>query len=219
MDLTLNNLRSLICHKTQTTSHQGTRLKSTYLASTLCKSIIMDDKVKTKLTKASAAFGRPNRNVWNQRHLRGNHNQFILSCRSYHPPLWLWNMDYLSTAYKDAKTLSLNLSEEDSWHHMAKTHPWPWSFNSGFSTQYLHHLDAITTLLGLSCCLHERSLPPKKTALQWTILGQALTRRLEKALQKNWRSSWNLLVSPQIVVAIEKGAFWSSSTMVANNYV
>ena len=57
--------------------------KFTYL-STL--SIVMDDEVNTRLTKASAAFGWLNRNVWN---LRGNQNQGIPSCCSYHPVLWL----------------------------------------------------------------------------------------------------------------------------------
>ena len=37
--------------------------KFTYLGSTICKSIVMDDKVNTRLAKASAAFGRVNRNV------------------------------------------------------------------------------------------------------------------------------------------------------------
>ena len=41
--------------------------KFTYLGSTLSKSIVMDDEVNTRFTKASAAFGRLNRNVWNRR--------------------------------------------------------------------------------------------------------------------------------------------------------
>ena len=45
------------------------------------------------------------------------------SCCSYHPPLWLWNMDNLSMAYKEAKLLSHDLSEEDSQHHMTKHIP------------------------------------------------------------------------------------------------
>ena len=44
--------------------------------------------------------------------------------------------------YKEAKPLSHDLSEEDSRHHMAKTHPGHQSFN--FSSQHLHNLDAIT---------------------------------------------------------------------------
>ena len=38
----------------------------TYLGSTLSKSIVMDDEENTRLAKASAAFDRPNRNVWNR---------------------------------------------------------------------------------------------------------------------------------------------------------
>ena len=74
-------------------------------------------------------------------------------------------------------------SEEDSCkHHMAKTHPRHRSFNSGFSSQHLHHLDATTALLGGSFCPHERSLPPEEIALQRTVSGIALQRRPEKVL-------------------------------------
>ena len=41
--------------------------KFTYIGSTLSKSIVMDDEVNTWFAKASAAFGRLNRNVWNRR--------------------------------------------------------------------------------------------------------------------------------------------------------
>ena len=81
---------------------------------------------------------------------------------------------------KKAKPLSHDLCEEDSWHHMAKTHPGHRSFNSGFSSQYLHHLDAITASLGRSCCLHERLPTPKETAIRRIVSGQALPRRAEK---------------------------------------
>ena len=50
---------------------KGQRLKVvekfTYLGSTISKSIVVDDEVNTRLTKVSAAFGRLNRNVGNQR--------------------------------------------------------------------------------------------------------------------------------------------------------
>ena len=106
----------------------------------------------------------------------------------YHPPLWLWNVDNLLTAYKKAKPLSHNLSKRDSRHHIAKTHPCHQSFNSCFSSQHLHHLDAITALLGQSC-LHERSPPPKETALLPTVLGQALPRRPEKCFKDTLKVS------------------------------
>ena len=93
-------------------------------------------------------------------------------------------MDNLSTAYKEAKPLSNDLFEKDSHHHMTKTYPRPWCFNSGFSSQHLPHLDAITASLGRSSCLYERSPPPKKNALQRTISEQALPRRAEKVLQR-----------------------------------
>ena len=93
-------------------------------------------------------------------------------------------MDNL-TAYKEAKPLSHDLSDEDSRHHIAKTYPQHQSFNFGFSSQHLHHLDAIIALLGRSYHLHKRSLLPKETALRQTFPGQVLPRRPERALQRH----------------------------------
>ena len=94
--------------------------------------------------------------VESERHFGGNKNQGITRCRSYHPPLWLWNVDNLSIAYKEAKRLSHDIYEEDSRLHMPKSHPRHGLFNTGFSSQHLHHLDAITASLGASFCPHER---------------------------------------------------------------
>ena len=154
---------------------KGQRLKvvenSTYLGITPSKSIVIDNEVNTWLTKASADFDRLNWNVLNRRRLGSNHNQGIQSCRSYHPHLWLWNVDNLLTIYKEAKPLSNNLSEEDSRHHTTKAHSRHRNFNSGFSYKHLHHLDAITASLCQSCCLHEWSLPPEQIAPRWAISG------------------------------------------------
>ena len=138
---------------------------------------VMDDKVNAKLVTVTAAFGRLNRNVWN--HSGISEAIEIKSYRSYHPPLWLWNMNYLSMAYEEAKPLPHDLSEEDSRIHMAKTHPQHQSFNSGFSSQHLHHLDATTSLLGWSFCPHEGSQPPKETALLQIVSMQVLPWRPE----------------------------------------
>ena len=54
-----------------------------------------------------------------------------------------------------------------------------------FSSQHLHHVDAITASLVRSNCLHERSLPPEETTLQWTVSRQALPRRQEKPIQRH----------------------------------
>ena len=41
--------------------------KFTYLGSTLSCNIVIDDEMNTRLTKASTAFVRLNKNVWNRR--------------------------------------------------------------------------------------------------------------------------------------------------------
>ena len=41
--------------------------KFTYLGSTLSRNIVIDDEVNARLAKASAAFGRLHKNVWNRR--------------------------------------------------------------------------------------------------------------------------------------------------------
>ena len=41
--------------------------KFTYLGSTLARSVIIDDELNARLAKASAAFGRLNKKVWNRR--------------------------------------------------------------------------------------------------------------------------------------------------------
>ena len=41
--------------------------KFTYLDSTLSRTVVIDDKVNTRLAKASEAFGRLHKNVWGRR--------------------------------------------------------------------------------------------------------------------------------------------------------
>ena len=41
--------------------------KFTYLGSTLSRNVVIDDEVNLRLAKASAAFGRLYKNVWNRR--------------------------------------------------------------------------------------------------------------------------------------------------------
>ena len=67
------------------------------------KSIVMDDQLNARLVKASAAFGPTKQEcVESERYLGSNQNQVIPSCRSYHLSLCQWNVDILSTAYKEA---------------------------------------------------------------------------------------------------------------------
>ena len=106
----------------------------------------------------------------------------IPSCRTYPPPLWLWNMDNFSIAYKEAKPLSHEQSEEDSWHHIGKTHPRHRSFNLCFSFQRLHYLDAITASLNWSCCPYERSPLSEKNCSTVNYLRAS-------ALMEAWKSA------------------------------
>ena len=41
--------------------------KFTYLGSTLSRTVAIDDEINTRLAKASAAFGRLHKNVWDRR--------------------------------------------------------------------------------------------------------------------------------------------------------
>ena len=43
--------------------------KFTYLGSTLSRNVVIDDEVNARLAKASAAFGRLHKNVWNRRRI------------------------------------------------------------------------------------------------------------------------------------------------------
>ena len=132
-----------------------------------------------------------------ERHLGGSQNLGIPSCYFYHSPLPRGNMNNLSMAYTKAKPLSHDLSEEDYRHHMAKTHPRHRNFNSCFSSQHLHHPDAIRASLGRSSFTHEWSLPTEESALRRTASEKARLRRPEKMLKRR-RSPWNILISPLI---------------------
>ena len=41
--------------------------KFTYLGSTLSRNVVIDDEINTRIAKASAAFGRLSKNVWERR--------------------------------------------------------------------------------------------------------------------------------------------------------
>ena len=95
--------------------------KFTYLGSTFSKSIVMNDEVNSRLAKASAAFGRLKRNVWNRRSISEVtkvkvYRAVVLTTLLY----GCENVDNLPMAYKEAKPLSHDLAGEDSWPHMPK---------------------------------------------------------------------------------------------------
>ena len=169
---------------------KGQRLKIvekfTYLGSTLSKSIVIDAGVNTRLTKASAAFGRLNR------HLGGNQNQGIPSCRSCRPPLWLWNN--LSATYKEAKPLSHNLSKEDSRHHMAKTHLRYWSLLSIYTILMQSRLH----WTGHFVCMKDHRHLKKLLYGELSLRASAPKEARKSASKTHWSSPWNLSVSPRI---------------------
>ena len=86
-------------------------------------------------------------------------------------------------AYKEAKPLSHNLSEEDSRYHKTHKHIPDIEVLTWASLSNIY-----TILMQLKlrwACLHKRSLPPEETALWKTVSGQALPRRPEKVLQRH----------------------------------
>ena len=130
----------------------------------------MDDEVNTRLAKAIAAFGQLNWNVWNQ---KGNQNQGIPSCFFFFTT-HLYGFEMLTTSQQHIKKLNhfhttcLRKIPCITWQkHILDTKVLTW----GFSSQHLHHLDAITASLGQSCCPHEDHHLPKK--LLYGELSQA----------------------------------------------
>ena len=146
--------------------------KFTNPGSTLSNSIVMDDEVNVRLAKVSAAFGRLNRNVWNQRGIsevteNKVYQAVVLTTLLYGCETWTTYQRHIT------KSLSHDLFEEDSQYHRAKTHPWH-SFNLGFSSQHLQHLDTITASFGghVVCmkdhCLLNKLLYGKLSQGKWS---------------------------------------------------
>ena len=83
--------------------HQGTTTESgrkVHLLWQHYKSIIMDNKENTKLTKASSAFGRLNRNVWNRRGISETtkiklYQAVILTTLLYGCEMWTTYLRYI----------------------------------------------------------------------------------------------------------------------------
>ena len=100
--------------------------KFAYLGSTLSKSIVMNDEVNTRLAKASAAFCRLNRIEWNRRSISEATKIKVYRAVVLITLLSGCNVDNLSTAYKEAKHLSDDLSGED-FQHLNSVWPIEWT--------------------------------------------------------------------------------------------
>ena len=167
----------------------------------------MDDEENNRLTKASAAIGRFNRNVCIHIYIY-IYVSSILVITPRGLPLFIFdrNTSYwrsvseatkikvyrpvvfttLLYGYQTWTTYQRHIKKLSYFHmthqrKMAKTQPRHRSFNLGFSSQ---HLDAITTSLGQLRCPHERFPPSEETNLRRTVSGQALPKMPGKALQR-----------------------------------
>ena len=119
--------------------------KFTYLSSTLSKSIIMDDEVNTRLAKTSAAFGQLIRNVWNWRSISEAtkikvYRAVVLTTLLYGCEMWTTYQQHIKKLNHFHTTSRGKILGITGQKHI----PQYWSFNSGFSSQHLNHLDAIT---------------------------------------------------------------------------
>ena len=96
-------------------------------------------------------------------------------------------MDYLTTAYKEAKRLSNNLSEEDSRLHMAKTH-----FFLVYTPSWLNH-----SLVGPVILSAWKITASRRNCSTVKCLKASTPREARKSASKtHWSSPGNLSVSP-----------------------
>ena len=89
-----------------------------------------------------------------------------------------------STSFCSPTIVYWTLLPKPTYKKMLTSSQWPVTILASLPIIYtIFH--AIRTSLGRSFCPHERSPPPKETALQRTISGQALPRRAEKVFQRH----------------------------------
>mgnify|MGYP001798027864 CR=1 FL=1 len=89
----------------------------TYLVSTLSLSANVDVEVTNGMAKASTAFGRLKKTVWerrgiSQRHLTEIQNQSLQSSCFDHTLLQQWNLDHLQAVWKTSVALPSSLSSK-----------------------------------------------------------------------------------------------------------
>ena len=113
------------------------------------------------------------------------------SCRSYTPPLWLWNVDNLSTVYKEAIQLSHDLFEKDSQHHMAKIHPGLLLLAS--TASWCNH-----SFVGPVISTGKITASRRNCSTANYLRASAPKEARKSASKTHWKSPWNLLISPLI---------------------
>ena len=161
---------------------KGQRLKVvekfTSLGSTVSTSIVMNEKVNTRLAKASADFVQLNRNVWNRRGISEATKikvyqavvltTFLLGCET-----WTTYQRHLKKL-NHFHTTCLRKILGITWQkHIPDTEFLNQASLPCIYTSWCNHS------LGWSCCSHERSSPTEEIAQRRTVSGQALLRRPE----------------------------------------
>ena len=98
--------------------------KFTYLGSTLCRTVVIDDEINTRLAMASAAFGRLHKNVWDRRGITTEtkikvYKAVVLTTMLYGFESWTG----LPTPCQEDEPLPQHQSEETTRHKMARHDP------------------------------------------------------------------------------------------------
>ena len=103
---------------------------------------------------------------------------------------------YLSTAYKDAKSLSHDLSEEDSQHYLAKHIPkpkfWLWLFFPAFTPSWCNHSFVGPVILSA----WKITATWRNCSTANCLMASASKESRKSASKTHWRSPWNHSVSP-----------------------
>jgi len=89
----------------------------TYLGSTLTSDCNLDNEVQQRIKLASAAFGRLSHRVFLNHNLNSNDQSRSLQSHLHlYPPLWLRDMDPISSSHKGSGGLPRALSQKHPWH-------------------------------------------------------------------------------------------------------
>ena len=105
---------------------KGQRLQAvehfTYLGSTLSRSANIDAEVNNRIAKASSAFGRLRKTVWEslKRYLTAHQNQSLHGSRLDHTSVRLRNLDHLQATRKTTPSVPSPVSSQHPQHPLAR---------------------------------------------------------------------------------------------------